>query len=442
MILTVKQSIALDRFEDQTTKEIIFGGGAGGGKSILGTYCLLKNSLKYPNTRWLMGRSKLKTLKETTLNSFIKVAAIQGVNKETYYKINNQNNTINFYNGSQILMKDLFYYPSDPDYDELGSLEIAGAFIDEVNQIPEKAWNIVKSRIREGLDENGLIPKILGSCNPSKTWVYNNFYKPQRDNYIDSNKIFIQSLIDDNTFISKHYKENLSTLDEVSKQRLLYGNWEYSEDDFYLMKYEKIVDMFSNHNITLTDNYYITCDVARLGNDKTIIRVWNGKVSIKKIKLEKKRTTEVVEAIKQLMQEYNISVNNVVVDEDGVGGGVVDMLGCCGFVNNSSPLTDGNYQNLRSECYCLTANDVNDNLLYLQNENITDRQIITEEFEILKKIDVEKDGKIKVIGREAIKQIIGRSPDEASCIMMRKYFDIRQVNNNYTFINKQTRINR
>jgi phage terminase large subunit len=38
MILTKKQTSALDVLEDDQTKELIFGGGAGGAKSVLGCY--------------------------------------------------------------------------------------------------------------------------------------------------------------------------------------------------------------------------------------------------------------------------------------------------------------------------------------------------------------------------------------------------------------------
>ena len=137
MILNKKQTIALDFYEDKYTREIIFGGGAGGGKSILLSYLALKNSLKYDKSRWLLGRSKLKTLKETTLQSFFKVCQIQGIKQGTHYTYNGSSakenpNAIEFYNGSVILLRDLFYYPSDPNFDELGSLEITGGFVDEV----------------------------------------------------------------------------------------------------------------------------------------------------------------------------------------------------------------------------------------------------------------------------------------------------------------------
>src|SRR5438128_10211672 len=147
MKLTRKQSRALRFLEDKTTTEVYYGGAAGGGKSVLGCYWLLKNCFKYKGSRWLMGRSELKNLKKTTLNSFFEVAKAQGLKADVHYKLNQQESTINFPNGSQILMADLYAYPSDPEFDSLGSLEITGAFIDEAPQVSEKAKNIVKSRI-------------------------------------------------------------------------------------------------------------------------------------------------------------------------------------------------------------------------------------------------------------------------------------------------------
>ena len=86
MKLNLKQTQALDLLEDNITEEIVYGGAAGGGKSILGSYFLLKHSFKYPETRWLMGRESLTTLKETTLISFFKVCKIQGLQANVHYK--------------------------------------------------------------------------------------------------------------------------------------------------------------------------------------------------------------------------------------------------------------------------------------------------------------------------------------------------------------------
>lgn len=432
MKLNKKQTIALDRWEDKTTNEIEYGGAAGGGKSILGSYALLKNALRYPKTRWLMGRAKLKTLKETTLQSFFKVAQMQGVRNGVHYKYTGANdkdnpNSLVFYNGSVILLKDLFYYPSDPNFDELGSLEITGAFVDENNQLCEKAWNIVRSRIRHDVEKNGLIPKMLGSCNPAKNFIYSKFYKPSKEGTLPDDLAFIQAFVTDNPDIDKFYIENLTKLDKISKERLLHGNWEYDDDPAIMMQYDKIVDLFTNTHI-LGGNKYITCDAARLGKDRSIIRVWQGMTSIKKVVIPKCRIDELANAIRQLQREYGVPNSNTIVDEDGVGGGVVDILRCKGFVNNSRPLPEmrkqPNYSNLRSQCYFKLADAVNNNLMYLPNEPIKDRDIVVEELEQIKQKDIDKDGKIAVISKDEIKKVIGRSIDEADTIMMRMWFEL------------------
>ena len=429
MKLSHKQTTAIDFLEDNQTNEIKFGGGAGGGKSILGCYWQLKNRLKYPKTRGLIGRSKLKTLKETTLVTFFKVCAMQGVVNGRDFKLNNQSSTISFYNGSEILLKDLFYYPSDPEFDELGSLEITDAFIDETSQITEKCWNVVMSRIRHDVDKNGLVPKILGTCNPTKNFAYTRFYEPSKKGELGDDKQFIQSLVWDNPNIDRFYIENLKKLDPRTQQRLLYGNWEYDDDPYVLMHYEKIVDLFTNSHV-LGGNKYMTIDVARLGKDNITIRIWQGMTSIYKKVMPKCRIDELTTIVRNLQREFGVPNSNTIADEYGVGGGLVDNLRCAGFVNNSKPIPvrgeNKNYQNLRSQCYFKLADVVNNNSMFLKDEPIDDRERVVKELEQIKQIDADKDGKLKVIPKERLKQILGgKSTDEADNLMMRMYFEIK-----------------
>lgn len=426
MELSIKQTIALDHLEDNTTLELLFGGGAGGGKTALGVYWQLKNRLRYPETRGLIGRAVLKTLKETTLVSLFQIAKMQGLESGKHYKYNGQSNQIEFFNGSVILLKDLFAYPSDPNFDELGSLEITDAFIDEANQVTDKAKNIVRSRIRFKLDEYNLIPKTLYTCNPAKNWVYSDFYKPQLDGTLPTSKKFIPSLIDDNPFISKHYKESLLTLDTASKERLLFGNWEYDNDPSTLIEYDKIIDCFSNTFVP-TGSPYLTCDVARFGNDSTVIGIWHG-LRVRFYQYRNKSVVEVADIIKSHQQTHQIPTSHIIADEDGIGGGVVDILRCKGFVNNSSPLENPitlkkeNFDNLKSQCYFKLAEKINNNEIYIENDgNI--KQSIIQELEQVKQKDMDKDGKKRILPKDSVKALIGRSPDFSDAMAMRMYFE-------------------
>jgi phage terminase large subunit len=430
--LTKKQREAWLYLTDNKTNEILFGGGAGGAKSYIGCAWIIYNCIQYPGTRWLIGRAVLKSLKETTLNTFFEVLKAWGLTTNEF-KYNSIEGTIKVSNGSEILLKDLKTYPSDPNFDSLGSLEITGNFIDEANQVTAKARNIVRSRCRYKLDEYGLIPKSLYTCNPAKNWVYSDFYKPDRDGKLPSNRKFIQALAGDNPFISKHYIQNLLQLDQNTRERLLYGNWEYDDDPAKLMGYDKIVDIFTSKVSKEGDRGYISCDVARFGDDKTVIGRWEGMQLVKVDSYPRTSIDQVIAELEKLCATHSIPRSNVVVDEDGVGGGVVDgFKGCRGFVNNSRAIqkkrdkNQKNYANLKTQCYFELARFVNEGKIGVEGITIEDKEKLIAELEQIKQKDIDKDSTIKIIGKDVIKQNIGRSPDNSDMLMMRMIFEINK----------------
>ena len=381
----------------------------------------------------MMGRAKLKTLKETTLKSFYEVCNLQGLINGVHFKVNHQSSTILFFNGSEILMKDLFYYPSDPNFDELGSLEITGAFIDEVNQIHPLAWQIVKSRIRYKLDEYDLIPKMLGTCNPSKNWVYKDFYKATKDGIISVTKKFIQALVTDNPFISKHYIDNLNDLPKAQRDRLRDGKWE-SFDELALMNYDSMLNIFTNDFVKDEKaKYYITVDVARKGKDKTVIKVWRGFEVVEMIEYAVNLINELQTSIIALKTKYRIPLTSIIADEDGIGGGLVDNLKILGFINNSKALNNENYQNLKTQCYYKLAEMVNNNEIYISAElSVKQKEMIIEELEQVKASDIDTDGKLKIANKQEVKASINRSPDYSDALMMRMYFVLAQTRTRLT----------
>lgn len=429
MKLTKKQTKALDFLEDKITEEVLYGGAAGGGKSALGCYWQIKNRLKYPGTRGLIGRSELKNIKKTTLNTFFEIASMQGLRANVHYKYNAQDSIITFLNGSQIILADLFAYPSDPEFDGLGSLEITDAFIDECGQVTEKAKNIVKSRIRYKITEYGLIPKLFMSCNPVKTWPYAEFYKPSREGKLKDFRQFISALPYDNPHLPQSYIDSLKNLDKNSKERLLEGNWEYDDDPATLISYDKILNCFSNDFDSLRGERFITADIARLGSDKVVIGIWDGF----RVRLEsfgKERLNITGQFIEDIRKRFEIPIGNVLCDEDGVGGGIVDFMNYKGFVNNSSPLVNQitmkpeNYSNLKSQCYFELAKRINADGIFIDSEDINIKAQIIQELEQVKQYNMDKDGKKQIMPKDKVKEAIGRSPDFADMLMMREYFEL------------------
>lgn len=426
MKLLIKQEHAVFYLKDSVTSEVVYGGAAGGGKSALGCLWLIENCQKYKGSRWVMGRSKLKALKETTLNTFFEITSKLGIGNQ--FKFNAQSNAITWNNGSEILLKDLFLYPSDPEFDSLGSLEITGAFVDECNQITVKAWQVLKSRCRYKLKEFGLIGKVFGTCNPSKNWVYGNFYKPFKVGELPNYRKFIQALPKDNPHLPESYLESLSQMDKNSRERLLFGNWEYDDDPDALCGIDEIHAIFENDHVQ-GGKKYLTADIARMGSDKAVLFVWDGWKVIEKITFDISKTTDIQRAINALRTKHQISKNYCVGDGDGVGGGVIDNTGIIEFKNGSKALNNENYFNLQTQCIYFLADKINKHEIYLECDfGEKEKEEIIEELEYLKSYNSDQEGKIRALPKEIIKENIGRSPDWRDALMMRAYFDLKPKN--------------
>ena len=417
--------------------EVLYGGAAGGGKSWVGCFFIIFMALNYSGTRYLIGRAKLLALKQTTLKTFWDVCKWLNLKEGTHYKYNGQINEIKFFNGSEIILKDLFLYPSDPDFDALGSLEITGAFIDEVNQVTEKAKNIVSSRIRYKLDENNLISKTFMSCNPAKNWVYNSFYKPFTENKLEEYKKFIEALPKDNKYISKHYLTNLMRLDKVSRNRLALGLWEYS-DELSMFDFVKIQEALSRKRKPKGDRYFLAADIARLGKDKTIIVVASNTLEVVQlIELEKQKTNQVAKAIKKIKEFYGIDEYDISIDTDGVGGGVVDqleemnILNAVSIVNNSKAKNGANFENLKTQLYFkLSEMFENDRIAF---NKITDEQAekISQELQVLRRENIERDGKVCMTRKQEVKALLSRSPDYSDALAYLMYFFLDEGDDSY-----------
>ena len=216
---------------------------------------------------------------------------------------------------------------------------------------------------------------------------------------------------------------------------MLEGNWEYDDDDTVLIKYDNLVNMFSNDYVfSESEKLYITCDVARFGKDSTVIILWQGWY-IKRIwTYEKNDLRFLREKLEKICRQFFVPRSMVLIDEMGLGGGLVDeMQGVKGFVGNSRPIEElyedqqetrvFNYKNLRSQCFFRISKNINKNEVGVYSEIDKEyKTAIIEELEQIKVKDADKDKTLSIIGKDEIKANIGRSPDFADVISMRAYF--------------------
>jgi hypothetical protein len=415
---------------DSPVETILYGGAAGGGKTMLGCMWQILRRLKYPGTRSLIGRAKLDTLKKTTMNTFFQVAHDIGLKAGEDFSYNQQSHIIKFSNGSEIILADLFLYPSDPNFQDLGGLELTDVFLDEATEISEKAYSIVCSRIRYKLNEYNLTPKILLTCNPSKGWIYNQFYLPYKNQNLPEHLAFVQALPGDNIHLPEAYVTSLSRLPEADRKRLLEGDWEFDNSSDRLYLYDELMRCF-REPMNVGEGY-ITADIARLGKDRTVLCVWKGLSCIDIVVLRQKRQDEVKAEIQRLMNQYSVRLSNVLADADGVGGGLVDSLRCREFMNGSKAVRGTQYMNLKADCYFRLGELIDKNEITFP---IKWQEDICKELELIRRVDPDKEGKLRVTSKDTISQRTGGiSPDIADAIMMRAYFELNRNYTKYAFI--------
>jgi hypothetical protein len=440
-----KQYEAAQYWIDDETEELLFGGGKAGGKSYLGASLIFGDALIYPETHYFIARQELNDLRKYTIPTIHEVFKNWQLDINEYATFNGQDNFWKLYNGSLVHFISCKYLPQDPLYERFGSMQNTRGWIEEGGEVVEAAKaNLWLSIGRWKNDEYKLKKKLLITANPKKGWMKRDFIQPWKQNLLPPSRKFVQALATDNTYLPADYVATLSNeKDKVRRQRLFLGNWDYDEDLDALVSYDALSDAFTN-TIVKDNQKYLTVDVARKGKDTTVFGFWEG---LELVRIEQ-RAKQDIEETKRQARDFaainQIPYSNIIIDEDGVGGGVVDGLpGVRGFVANSTPLPTRtqirgkvqkidsplypktNFRNLKTQCAFKLAELINEHKIAFKVPEYRE-QIIEELTALLRHKDVDSDGKLAIKPKDEVKGDLGRSPDIGDQIIFRAWFELKR----------------
>ncbi len=426
-----KQKQVCKHWIDDSVTDIVYGGSKGSGKSYLGCSLIFGDALTYAGTHYFIARKKLDDLRKFTIPSVYEVFKHWGIHKG-YYTYNGQDSFFELYNGSRVYLLTAKYLPSDPEYYRFGSMQMTRGWIEEAGEFELDAKNNLNASVgRWKNDVYKLPPKLLQTCNPSKNYLYREYFKKNREKTLEPWKRFVQALPQDNKMLPGGYLENLErTLTRNQKERLLFGNWDYDDDPALLIEsFDKIVDCFTNDYVKGDGRKYISADLAMQGRDKFVAGVWDGLVcDLTKGLVRDKSTGKSIEVdLKDLMVRYSVPRSNVVADSDGLGNYLESYLvGINEFHGGATAFDKKEYANLKAECAYKLADVINKGELKIictpeQQEEIE------EELGVLKAMDVDKDEtRKKIIDKKHMKELLGRSPDYLDMLLMRMYFTLKR----------------
>lgn len=417
--ITKKQNEFLTALKSRLFQFLIFGGGVGAGKSVVLAVTILGCANQYPKSRWGVFRKNLTVLKRTTLQTFIRVADELNIT----YNLNRADLVMTLSNGSEILFIELDH-TKDPDFNKIKGLELTGAGIDEINEIIEKAFSTLITRI--GRWNYHKEPSfIIGTCNPDGGWVKQKFYTPWSNNTLQPPYFFLQALPKDNPFLSKEYMKQLEYLPASEYQRYVLGNWDYADDPNQLITFEMLrSNLLEKLPTEIVGDVRMGVDVARSGADKTVFHLIDDEKLFKSYRYRGNDTKTTALNVRNIIDEQKILHENVNIDIIGIGAGVFDNLvswsyNVSGFNSASSPTKarDDSFDffNKRAEAYWnLRDACIGNTMGILNTESNLIEELLAVRYEIRgKKIIIEEKSKIK--------SRLNRSPDDSDALAMAKF---------------------
>lgn len=333
--------------------------------------------------------------------------------KSKAYTVNKNELIIYCPNGAEIHFKTA----SDPD--NLYGEDVYALVFDECGRASEDAWFALRSTITA----TNAPAKLIGNFGGANNWVTKLVERTENDPAYSFFKVTAYDAVDAGILSLEEVEQAKKDLPEQIFKSLYLA--EGGNDESRLIQDESLRKL--PYNEAPEGIKYLTGDIARLGKDRTVLFVWSGLKIIDWLVIDKSKLTEVATQIQLFRVKYNINLQNIILDENGVGGGVIDIVGCRGFVNNARPVQvkgeTKNFDSLKSQCYIKLAEMINANTLNISLPHSI-MKLLLEELEQVKLAAIPDVQKLKILGKDAIKKIIGRSPDYSDALMMRMFFEL------------------
>jgi hypothetical protein len=417
---------------DPEVSDIGYGGSKGSGKSYLGASLIFGDALIYPETHYFIARKKLNDLRKYTQPTIEEVLRDWGLD-ERYYSFNGQDNYYTLYNGSKVFLLEAAYLPTDPDFERFGSIQMTRGWIEEAGEISPKAKAMLQATIGRWKNDFYNLPgKLLVTLNPSKNFVYEDYYLAKKENRSPEYRKFVQALPTDNKMLPKNYIRDLMRAlknDEKSIKRLVYGDWEYDDNPYSMYDYDNICNLFTNSFVKAQGQKYITADIAYMGADIFTLFVWHGFRVIKTYGIDKIDETAIGTRLKEIAEEHQVPYSNITYDADGLRKFTANSLSkleaAKPFINNALPLKDKQFKNLKTECAFMLKEYLEKGLIFIAD--LTFKKQIMADLEQICREPTDDEGKIKLESKKELKKRTGRSPDWFDSLLMRFIFELKTM---------------
>jgi hypothetical protein len=329
------------------------------------------------------------------------------------YKINESNLTITTPLGSVISFK------SAEKPDHLYGDDVHSIVFDEAPRARVEAFYALRTTITA----TGGKMKMIGNYGGSNNWLHLLKEKSKSDTNYFYKKITVWDAVEAGILKREEIEQAQRDL-PPSVFKMLYMAEDADNKD-RLATDESINDLFTNTHV-LDGDRYITADIAFQGSDLFVLLVWSGWKIIDSRVIEKSTGREVEDLIKVMAELHSVGRSNISYDSDGVG------MYLTGYLTGATPYhsklkANENYAHMNAQCSYLLAKKINDKSIYISDSKLLEKkQDVVTQLQCLIAAKLNMDGKLDVIAKKEIKDLIGCSPDYLDAMKMRMIFEINK----------------
>lgn len=304
--------------------------------------------------------------------------------------------------------------------------------------IPERAW-----KIRYFLQDNDSYLRWDSIDDLLNTYPYlldREDFKINKPEDLIKSVTFIPGSIYNNKKlleIDPWYLWALMSQTEEEKKKLLDWCWKPFETPTMLFSYQNLKDLFWNYT-QLSNEMFISCDVALFGSDLAVIGVWKWLQLVKCYIYSLSSWDKIKSTIESERKANYIPKSNVVIDADWVGWWVADE-DYTRFHNNWATIDKENYANIKTQCVYKLSDKIKEVSLkdcewyvdWIRTDTVKKwwkvleiKEILIKELSAIRRANIDKDWKLQINSKSEQKWIIWWSPDIADMIIMRMYFEL------------------
>lgn len=311
----------------------------------------------------------------------------------------------------------IIHFKTAKDPNNLYGEDVYGAVFDEFTRSTKDAWFALRSTLTATKAPCKLIGNYTGSLN----WGTKLAEKANEDNLYSYYKITAYDAVREGILEEEEVNQAKKDLPKPVFDALYLAKG--SGDSGQLFNPSQLSDITKVK--AQAGRNYLSCDIASYGSDKFVLVAWNGWRILKVYSFSKMGPDEIEAKIREIAKKHIVRTKDIIYDADGIGYFLKGYLKkAVPFHNGGKPYSKENYLNLKTQCYYELAKRINEGQIELADTEYYD-EILTE-LEVIQRDD-RKDGKLRIIDKKDMKEILGYSPDFADAIMMRVWFDISQT---------------